>query len=140
MNYNWRNHTILIVEDDIFSAKLLKYYLVKTEINVIWVNDGIQAIESCANHKDIDIVIMDIELPSLNGIEATLEIKKIRKDLPIIALTGIISFREKCMNAGCIDFISKPSTENILLNKLSKYLDFKTPTYSHLNIDFKVNA
>jgi CheY-like chemotaxis protein len=138
MNYKWRNHTILIVEDDIFSAKLLKYYLSKTEIKIICVRNGLQAIELCINHKDIDIVIMDIELPILNGIDATIEIKKIRKELPIIALTGIISFREKCLNAGCVDFISKPTTENALLNKLSKYLNLKSPSYSHLKIDFKV--
>ncbi|NVO03949.1 MAG: response regulator [Bacteroidetes bacterium] len=132
MNNNWKNYTILIVEDDPFSAKLLKYFLLKTGINILWVRNGLSAVEMCRNHKEISLVIMDIELPLMNGIEASQEILNNRKDLPIIAQTGILGFREKCSAVGCVDFISKPTSQGILIEKINKYLNAKIPCYPQL--------
>ncbi|MFC2107553.1 response regulator [Bacteroidota bacterium] len=116
--------TILIVEDDESSYEYLKTILEHSDMKTLWAKDGEVAIKNCTDNPDIALVLMDINMPVLNGYEATQEIKKFRPDLPIISQTAyaISGDKEKSMNAGCDDYISKPIKKELLLEKISGLL------------------
>ena len=116
--------TILISEDDIYSFQILELYLESTNAKIIHVTNGIEAVEICKNNPEIDIVLMDINLPKLNGLSATTEILKYRPNLPIISQTAnaMSEDRQKSLNAGCVDYISKPVDDELLLKLINKYL------------------
>ena len=83
-----------------------------------------KTIDLCKNNPQIDIVLMDIQLPKLNGLETTKEILKFRPDLPIISQTAnaMQEDRQKSLIAGCVDYVSKPISEEILNEIMNKYL------------------
>ena len=113
---------ILIAEDDWISFEYMKLILSKFDIEVIYAENGKQAVDFVKNMPDIDLVLMDIRMPVMNGIEATKLIKKIRPDLPIIAQTAYAfsEERSKILEVGCDEYLSKPmqsSKLNILINK-----------------------
>ncbi|MBN1415078.1 MAG: PAS domain S-box protein [Bacteroidales bacterium] len=126
-NYSWEGRTFLIAEDDKFSYKFLEGFLKQTHANVIHAADGIEAVNLCRSNNKIDLVLMDIQMPEMNGFEATEEIKKFNKSIPVIAQTAnaITEERQKCLNAGCDDFISKPININELYAKIDKWLSIK---------------
>jgi len=101
---------ILIVDDDELSFTLLEVVLEKLGLDIIWAKNGKKAIEYCAKNKRIDLVLMDINMPLMNGYEATKKIKKLRPTLPVIAQTAfaLVGDQEKSIAAGCDDYISKP--------------------------------
>lgn len=82
--FDWTNKTILIAEDQKINFIILKAIFDKTNATVIWAQDGEEAVYSFLNTDHIDLVIMDYMMPKLNGIEATLQIKKKRHDIPVI--------------------------------------------------------
>ena len=125
--YIWEGKSILVAEDDKFSYKFLEGFLKQTKANVVHAEDGKQAVEICRENRNIDIVLMDIQMPELNGLEATLIIKGFNKDLPIIAQTAnaIPEERQKCFEAGCSDFITKPVNINELYRKIDKFFSGK---------------
>ena len=108
--FDWANKTFLVAEDDFPSFFYLKELLVSTNAEVLRAEDGEEAINICKNHPEIDLVLMDIKMPGVNGHQATIEIKKLRKDLPIIAQTAyaLSSDKEEALNCGCDLYISKP--------------------------------
>ncbi|HYW95957.1 MAG TPA: response regulator [Bacteroidales bacterium] len=126
--YEWQNKTILIVEDDLSSSFFLKEILLETEANLLFAADGREAIEVSREHPEIDVVLMDIQLPLLNGYETTREIKKIYPELPVIAQTAYAfqSDKEKCFEAGCIDYITKPIETTLLLDKIADVINHGT--------------
>ena len=77
---------------------------------------------------DIDLVLMDIQLPGISGYEATEELLKLNKDTRIIAVTAYATEedKERCLKVGCVDYISKPLRKETLLKKIRKYLNKKT--------------
>ena len=87
-------------------------------------SDGREAVELCKSNPGIDLVLMDIQMPEMNGLMATEEIKKFNPDIPIIAQTANAINEEKvrCMQAGCNDFITKPVNINELYDKINKWL------------------
>lgn len=119
-----KNKNILIVEDDEASYEFLKTVLVKSGFTLLWAKNGEEAIHLCKEKSEIDLVLMDIDMPIMNGYEATKVIKKFRPKLPIIAQTAyaIIGDREKSIEAGCSDYISKPINRNMLLEKVKAQL------------------
>ena len=121
---NNKTKTILIAEDDLMSYQFIEIVLNKLDVKLIWVKDGEDAIRYCKENSDIDLVLMDINLPVLNGYEATREIKQLLPDLPIIAQTAfaIAGDREKSLEAGCDDYISKPIKKEEFLEMISKYI------------------
>jgi len=121
---NWKTKNILIVEDDETNAYLLKAYLAKTKATIVEVRNGKQAVEICSSNLDIDIVLMDIRLPEMNGYNATRLIKSAKQDLPVIAQTAFAldTDVEKAFEAGCDDFLAKPISQEELFTVLSKYL------------------
>ncbi|RPI00454.1 MAG: PAS domain-containing hybrid sensor histidine kinase/response regulator, partial [Ignavibacteriae bacterium] len=86
--YSWEGKKFLIAEDDKFSYKFLEGFLKQTKADVMRAADGREAVEICRNNTDIDLVLMDIQMPEMNGLEATTAIKKFRKNMPVIAQTA----------------------------------------------------
>jgi len=124
MNKNWENKIVLIAEDEQINFLFLKAVLKPTKAQIIWTKTGRETINYCISHK-IDIVLMDIKMPDLNGLEATIEIKKINPNIPVIAQTAYVmeEDEEASIKAGCDDYISKPIRPDNLLTIMSKYLD-----------------
>ena len=116
--------TVLIAEDEIFSYQLLEVMMKDMNINIIHALNGKQALDICCSDEKIDLVLMDIKMPVMDGYLATSEIKKILPDLPIIAQTAYaeIEDRKKALMAGCSDFIAKPITKAQLKSVMEKYL------------------
>ncbi|OQX97354.1 MAG: hypothetical protein B6I20_12815 [Bacteroidetes bacterium 4572_117] len=123
-NFNWGGKLILIVEDDPLSFKLLDSVLKDTLAKTILVKNGLEAVDMVKNNKEIDLVLMDIKLPELNGFEATKEIKTLKSNLPIMAVSAYAmpGEIEKSEEAGCDSFVTKPFNINDLLNNMDKYL------------------
>ena len=123
-NYNWENKTFLVVEDEESNFKLIQAVLRKTKAKIIWVTDGKHAVEECMNNDEIDIVLMDIKMPIMDGFEATRQIKKFNKNLPIIAQTAyaMVEDRENSLIAGCNDYVSKPIDIPEFLKKISNFI------------------
>ena len=115
---------VLIVEDDEASYQYLNTVLKKSGLKSIWATDGKQAINLCLENPKVNLILMDINLPVMNGYEATKKIKEIFPNLPIIAQTAyaISGDREKVSESGCDDYISKPISQETLIQKISKYL------------------
>ncbi len=122
-HFNWANKQILIVEDDEMSAKLLSSILSDTSIKILFAKNGDEAIQ-LVQKQNIDLVLMDIQLPKLNGFEASRMIKSIKKGLPVIAVSAYAMQAEidKSKEYECDEFISKPFDINHLLNKMDEYL------------------
>lgn len=123
-NYNWKNKTILIAEDEESNIKMITMLLQKTNINIVHVKNGKDAIQKCNQLAPLDLVLLDIKMPKINGLDATREIRKFNKELPIIAFTAYAmpSDQDKAYKAGCTDFIAKPIKTEKLLQKLDHYL------------------
>jgi PAS domain S-box-containing protein len=115
------NLKILIVEDDEPSDMLITMAIQKISKDQLHAKSGYEAIEACRNHPDIDLVLMDIKMPEMDGLEATRQIRAFRKDLVIIAQTAyaLVGDKEKAVEAGCNDYISKPISP-VLLKKMIK--------------------
>ncbi len=129
-NYHWEGKLFLIAEDDKFSYKFLEGFLKQTRAEVIRASDGREAVEMCRNNKNIDLVLMDIQMPEMNGLVATEEIKKFNRGIPIIAQTAnaISEERQRCIQAGCDDFITKPVNITELYAKIDKWLSVGSNT------------
>jgi len=123
---DWSNRTILIAEDDEISFKYLDLILSRrTNANVLWAINGQMAVEFCRQFLHIDLVLMDIQLPVISGIEAIRQIKAFRPALPIIVQTAN-AFGDECENcyaAGCDDFITKPVNIQQLLYKIENFIN-----------------
>ena len=122
--YNWQGKTLLIAEDDPGSYKFLRELFNKTQVTLIYAGDGKKAWELVQEIRTIDLVIMDIQMPEMDGIEVTSRIKKMNPHLPVIAQTAfaMAGDREKIQQAGCDDYISKPVDGNQLLAMINHYL------------------
>ncbi|MBI9037633.1 MAG: response regulator, partial [Bacteroidales bacterium] len=85
---------------------------------------GEEAVEICRNNPDIDLILMDIKMAKMDGYEATRQIRKFNKDVVIIAQTAhaLSGHREKALEAGCNDYISKPIKKEVLLSKIKLQL------------------
>jgi PAS domain S-box-containing protein len=116
--------TILIAEDIQSNFHMLQIMLEKLNAVLLYAEDGEQAVEICRNYDNIDLVLMDIQMPVMNGYDATRAIRNFRPQLPIIALTAFAyeEDRIRCLDAGCNDFISKPIEKYGLIALMSKFL------------------
>ena len=116
---------ILIAEDNEISEKLIRKLLGKFAREIITVKSGIEAVDSCQNNPDIDLIIMDIRMPEMNGYEATRQIRLFNSEVIIVAQTAIAFDieREKAIDAGCDDFISRPFPSNVFERLLKKHFE-----------------
>lgn len=119
-NFDWSDKTLLIAEDDHFSFIYLKEILNGTGIKILYADNGIRAFAECLKNHDISVVLMDIKMPVVNGLESTRLIKKYKPQIKIIAQTAFAmpEDKQKCINAGCDDYITKPVIPEELYTKL----------------------
>ena len=117
--------TILVVEDDTVSFKLIEASLKTSHLTILHANNGAQAIDYFNTNKDIKLVLLDIQLPGVNGYEVLSHIRKVNPSLPVIAQTAysMSDDKEKCIEAGCDEYISKPISIHKLRELVRKYLD-----------------
>ncbi|NQU33979.1 MAG: PAS domain S-box protein [Bacteroidetes bacterium] len=114
---------ILIVEDDNVSEMLITIIIEAFSKEILRAGNGVEAIDICRTYPDIDLIIMDIKMPVMNGIDATREIRKFYKEVIIIAQTAyaLPGDRKKALEAGCNDYISKPINKVELMTLIQKY-------------------
>ena len=124
INDIWKGKTILIAEDEIVNYMFLEILFEETGAVLTHAADGRQAIDAVKSNPDINIVLMDIKMPNINGLDATRQIKSIRPQLPVIAQTAYAMQDDeyKALQAGCNDYISKPIDANKLIGMMKKYL------------------
>jgi PAS domain S-box-containing protein len=118
-----RKLKILIAEDDESSEMLLSLTLEPFSSKILKVTNGQDAVNTCRNNPDIDLVLMDNKMPIMDGYEATRQIREFNKDVIIISQTAFAlpGDREKVIEAGCNDYLPKPFNQKILLDMIKKY-------------------
>lgn len=123
--YNWSNKTVLIAEDNSGNSLLLNEILSSTGIQIINTTNGMDALTECRKNKSINLVLMDIKMPIMDGYKAFEEIKKFRSDLPIIAQTAYAYNEDiaKAKEIGFNEYLIKPLKVNTVLETLDKYLN-----------------
>lgn len=124
-HYNWGNRIVLITEDEEVNFYYLKTLFKKTEAKVIRARNGKEAVEILAKYgTNIDLILMDLNMPVMDGYEAMRIIKSQYPDIPIIAQTAytLTEDRNKCMQAGFNDYIAKPINRVALFRLISENL------------------
>ncbi|MEI6061404.1 MAG: ATP-binding protein [Bacteroidota bacterium] len=121
------NLKVLIVEDDETSGRLIDMAVQLLGKEVLKARSGAEAIEACLKHPDIDLVLMDIKMPGMDGYEATRRIRQFNQAVVIVAQTafGLTGYREKALEAGCDDYISKPLDVALLKQLIEKHFKDK---------------
>ncbi|MBE9469571.1 MAG: response regulator [Bacteroidetes bacterium] len=124
MSYNWSDKTILIAEDVDVNFLFLEKILQETEVNIIRAINGKEAIDIYRNNQKINLILMDIRMPEIDGFDATKEIKKINMNVPIIVQTAFNIENGKILGkeSGCDDYIVKPININKLIAIIYKYI------------------
>jgi CheY-like chemotaxis protein len=120
-----KNLKILIAEDDETSEMLLRMAVKIFGKEILTVRTGVEAIEACRNNPDIDLVLMDVKMPEMDGYTATRQIRQFNKEVVIIAQTafGLAGDREKAIAAGCNAYIPKPFNKASLTVLLKSILE-----------------
>ncbi|MFA6950147.1 MAG: response regulator [Lentimicrobiaceae bacterium] len=115
---------ILIAEDNRLNQKIISIMIERLGWNYFMVDNGQKAVDECIS-KDYDVVLMDIDMPVMNGWDATIEIKKIKPDLPVIALTAYSEeiFRQRSFDVGMNYFLAKPYNLNEIERTILKSLE-----------------
>jgi len=124
MQYNWQNKIILIAEDSEMNFILLKKNLESSGAVILWAKNGIELVQIIENKRDIDIILMDISMPKMDGYSATKIIREAGIKTPIIAQSAFImdEDKDKIIEAGCNDFIEKPFNKEVLFAKIDSYI------------------
>lgn len=127
MEINWKDKTIVVVDDTKLNFVLLKTMLRKTEANVVWLENGQEVIDYIKNLNHADLILMDIRMPIVDGIEASKIIKSMAPKIPIIIQTASVMGEafEDIKNSGCDDTIFKPIDGIKLINSIQKQLNKK---------------
>lgn len=118
---NWNGKNILVAEDEEINFLFIETLLNSTGAKVFHAWNGKQVLEFLESGKPVDLVLMDIKMPIMDGLKATQELKRTNPGLPVIAQTAYTlgDDKSKCFAAGCDDYISKPIRKNILLNAIA---------------------
>lgn len=127
LNQRYLNLKILIAEDDETSEFLMELMVENFAREIIKVRTGPETIEACRNNPDIDLIMMDIQMPVIGGYEATKQIRQFNEKVIIIAQTayGLSGDRERAIDAGCNDYIPKPIDGDLLNELIQKYFHIK---------------
>ena len=119
---------ILIAEDNIINQRLAATLLEKRGYSVLSVSNGLEAIEALDGDIEFDLVLMDVQMPEMSGLEATRRIREMErvtgKRIPILAMTAYAmkGDREKCIDAGMDGYMSKPLNPAVLYDTVDKFL------------------
>jgi CheY-like chemotaxis protein len=122
--YNWKGKTVLITEDIDLNYLFLEKILSQTEVNIVRAMDGYEALRLIKNNPNIDLVLMDIQMPGLDGFDTTVALKKHRPQLPVIVQTAYIieEGRQRSAESGADEYIEKPLNVTKLFALMEKYL------------------
>lgn len=123
-----KGRKILIVEDDISSRLYLNKILEKTGAELLNAGDGIEAVNTVRANPGIEIILMDIQLPVMDGFCAAAKIRELKNDMIIIAQTayGLRSDRQRIAESGFSDYIVKPILQDVLMKKIVSLLPDST--------------
>jgi len=113
---------ILVAEDAGSNFQLVKYFLSGTNSEIIGAVNGKEAVEKCLSNRNIDLVLMDIKMPVMDGYTAVRLIREANIAIPIIAQTAYVEDKERAIESGCSGFISKPFDKNGLLKIISEFI------------------
>jgi signal transduction histidine kinase len=118
------NATILVAEDDNINFLLIQKIMSLKDYNIIRAKDGVEAVDICTTDNEIDLVLMDIKMPKLNGYEALEKIKILRPNLPVIAQTAYASIEDKMSieKAGFVGYVTKPINKEKLFELIEKLI------------------
>jgi len=121
---SWPHSKILIVEDDVSNFELLKSLLELTDTEILWAENGKNAIEQCNKNRNIDLILMDMKLPDDNGVSIAQKIRKIIPGIPVIAQTAYAFSTDKefAIKNGIDVYLTKPIDVNLLLSSISSLL------------------
>jgi CheY-like chemotaxis protein len=125
--FNWEDKIILVVDDTKMNFVVLKTQLRKTKAEVIWIENGYDAVQFIKNGNKADLILMDIRMPVMDGIEASRTIKAINPGIPVVIQTASVmgSAFEEISTSNCDDTIFKPIDANklieIIANQFEKY-------------------
>ncbi len=114
---------VLVVEDDENSEIFISHIIEELSKEILVARNGAEAVEICRNNPDIDLVLMDVKMPVMNGYDATKIIRQFNKNIIIIAQTAfaLLSDKEKLVGVGCNDYITKPIDKDVLIEMIKKY-------------------
>ncbi len=121
--HNWAGKNILVVDDEKNNFSFFKASLARTKAEILWAKNGSEAVVICQANA-IDLILMDIQMPIMNGYDATKEIKLFNPRIPIIGQTAFFQkeYKQKVLAAGCDDYLAKPIKTNKLLDSIEKQL------------------
>ena len=113
---------IMVAEDDEIGYYYLQTVLSEMECETFRCADGSEAVEYCQNNNDVDLILMDIRMPVMNGLEATRRIREFNSTIVIIAQTAfaLLGDKEIALAAGCNDYVSKPINKTELIQKIKE--------------------
>lgn len=123
---NQKNVSVLVAEDDVvfssYLARIIKKY--DKNINVIQVYNGLDAVNTCLDNSQIDLIFLDIIMPEMNGYEALRSIREFQLHIPIIIISNCFMPSDKLLGKqlGCTEYLSKDMTRDIIEKTLQKYL------------------
>jgi PAS domain S-box-containing protein len=117
-----KNVTILVAEDNDINFSLITHFLSDPQIKIIRACNGQEAVDFCKSGEDIHLVLMDLKMHVMNGFNATRIIKDLLPGLPVIAQTAFITDKEKALECGCSDIITKPFNREHFYSIIKKYL------------------
>jgi len=122
MTYQWECRTIMVAEDEETNFLFIEAILEDTKAKLIWAKNGSEAVEKF--NPGIDLILMDIKMPEMDGLSATQMIRQKSSSVPIIAQTAyaMSEDKNKCLKAGCNDYLTKPLNHKLLLNTIDKFL------------------
>ena len=123
-NYDWSNKSILIADDELHNFIILEKAMKKTNIKIYHAENGEEAVKIFKENTDIDVILMDIRMPEMGGLEATKYIRSVNRNIPIIAFTAFALSDDEAiaLEFGCDDYISKPVRPDFLLKKINEHL------------------
>lgn len=126
-NSSLEGKTILVAEDEDMNIAYMQEVLADTKAKILWARNGEEAVKTAKEHPEIDLILMDIKMPIMNGYDATAKIREFNKEVIIIAQTAyaLTGEKEKTIAAGCNYYITKPIEINVLMNTLSGFLKNK---------------
>jgi two-component system, cell cycle response regulator DivK len=121
--FSWEQKKILIAEDEETNYLFIEAILEDTKAELIWAKNGLEAVEKFKNNE-IDLILMDIKMPEMDGLTATAKIREICSSVPIIAQTAyaMSEDKNKCLSAGCDDYLTKPINHKLLLVTIDRFL------------------
>jgi CheY-like chemotaxis protein len=122
--FNFSGKTILAVDDVSFNLNLINIFFKNTGAQILFASNGKEAVDACISNPEVNIVLMDIQMPVMNGLDATREILKLNPAMPVVAVTAFVHCEDKqrCFEAGCIEFLPKPCSRDDMLRMVNNLL------------------